>query len=81
MGSSGSVARRIRIQKPSIQTPEEERMWREVEKYARLVPSEPDPNQGRIQEIKDEIKKGTYLIPEKVEETAAHIALRFMKRE
>ncbi len=75
------MAKRIKIQRPTIQTPQEEKLWREVAKFAELIPSEPEPNFGRIDEIRDEIKKGTYLNPEVIEETAARLAIRFMRRE
>lgn len=77
----GAGKKRIKIQHPVIQTPDEEKMWREVAKFAELIPSEPDPNFGRLDEIKDEIKKGTYLNNQVIEETAARLAIRFMKRE
>ena len=72
---------KIRIEKPTIQSAEEERLWREVAYYVSLIPSEPEPNMGRAEEIKDEIKKGTYITPEVLEETAARLAIRFMKKE
>ena len=75
------IRRRIRIEKPSIRTPEEELLWKEVQKYADLIPSEIEPNMGRVREIKDDLKKGTYLTPEVIQETAARLAIRFMKRE
>jgi hypothetical protein len=73
--------KRIKIQRPAIQSLEEEKMWREVAKFAELIPSEPDPNFGRLDEIKEEIKKGTYLTPQVIEETAARLAIRFTQRE
>jgi hypothetical protein len=78
-GSAGR--KRIKIQNPAIQSPEEEKMWREVAKFAELIPSEPDPNFGRLDEIKEEIKKGTYLNSQVIEETAARLAIRFTQRE
>ena len=80
----GSVAnnhRKIRIEKPAMQNPEEEELWREVHKFALMIPAEPEPNMGRAQEIREEIKKGTYLTREVLEETAARLAIRFMKKE
>lgn len=71
----------IQIQQPQIQSPEDESLWREVLKYAKLVPLEPDPNFGRVQEIKEEIKKGKYLTRDKIEETVARVAIRFMSKE
>lgn len=72
---------RIRIQKPTIEYPAEETLWEEVRKFAKMVPSEPDPNMGRVQEIKEEIRRGTYLTPEILEETAARLAIRFLQKE
>ena len=77
----GKNRRRIRIEKPTIRNPEEERLWREVRKYAALIPFEAEPNLGRVREIKEEIKKGTYLTPEVIEETAARLAVRFMRKD
>ena len=71
----------IRIQQPEIRNSEEEHVWKEVARYAKLVPLEPEPNMGRVEEIKEEIKKGIYLNSEKIEETAARLVVRFMKKE
>ena len=73
--------RKIRIEKPAIQNSEEEKLWREVHKFAELIPFELEPNMGRLQEIKAEIEQGTYLMPEVIEETAARLIIRFMKKE
>jgi len=73
--------RRIRIEKPTIRTPEEEHLWREVHKYARLIPLELEPNMGRVREIKEELKMGHYLQREIIEETAARLAIRFMNKD
>ena len=79
------VARRmdekIRIEKPVIRNPEDEKLWREVHKFAELVPFELEPNMGRLEEIKEEIRKGTYLTNEVIGETAARLAIRFMRPE
>jgi hypothetical protein len=64
-----------------IRTPEEERLWREVHKFVEMIPSTPEPNLGRLDEIKEEIKKKTYLTPEMIDETAARLTIRFMRRE
>jgi hypothetical protein len=77
----GNQRRKIRIEKPAIQTQEEERLWQDVRKFSRLIPSEPEPNIGRVKEIQEEIEKGTYLTPEVIEETAARLAIRFMRKE
>lgn len=78
---SGKRPHKIRIEKPTIRNPEEEKLWRDVDKYAKLIPFEPDPNMGRLEEIKEEIRKGTYITPEVIEETAARLAIRFIKPE
>ncbi len=72
---------KIRIQKPTITNHEEERLWREVHRYAELIPAELEPNMGRLEELKEEIKKGTYITPEMIEETAARLAIRLIKPE
>ncbi len=80
-GGASAKPQGIRIEKPSMEHYEDEGLWREVRKFAELIPSEPDPNFGRVREIKDELKKGTYFTPEVLEETAARLAIRFMTRE
>ena len=72
---------KFRIEKPRIQSSEEEVLWRDVAKFAKLIPEAADPNLGRIQEIKDEIRNGTYLTSDKIEETVARLAIRFMRPE
>ncbi len=79
--SSGKNGHKIRIERPSIQSLEEEQLWRRVHKFAEMIPSEPEPNQGRVQEIKEELKKGEYLNSEMIEQTAARLAARLMKPE
>lgn len=81
-GQSGKTSRKIRIVNPSIRTFEDEQLWRDVHKYAQLIASEPEPNMGRVREIKDELKAGhPYVTPEVIEETAARLAIRFMHKE
>lgn len=72
---------RLHIENPLIRTSEEERLWKEATSLAKLVPHEPEPNMGRVQEIKEEIKKGNYVSSDKIEETAARLAIRFMRKE
>ena len=67
--------RKFRIQAPSEKT-EAEKSRDDVRKYLRLIPTEAEPNLGRVREIKEEIKKGTYLTREIIEEAAAQLALR-----
>ena len=47
--------RKIKIRKPTIADSYDEGLWKEVRKYSKLMPFEPEPNMGRVQEIKDEI--------------------------
>lgn len=79
--STGKNGHKIRIEKPSIQSLEEEQLWRRVHKFAEMIPTESEPNLGRVREIKDELKKGTYLNSEVIEETAARLAARLMRPE
>ncbi|MBI3306620.1 MAG: flagellar biosynthesis anti-sigma factor FlgM [Candidatus Omnitrophica bacterium] len=78
---NGKNNRRIHIEKPAAVSPEDDRLWQQARHYAQLIPSEPEPNMGRVDEIKEEIKKGTYLTSEAIEETAARLTLRFMRKE
>lgn len=73
--------RAFRIVRPVAERGENENLWTEVRKYSKLIPSEPNPNMGRVQEIREEIKKGTYMTPEVLEETAARLAIRFTMPE
>lgn len=72
---------KIRIERPIHQdTGAPSILSDDVRKYVRMIPSEPEPNMGRVQEIKDEIKNGTYLKSEMLDETAARLAARFTKK-
>jgi len=73
--------RRITIVKPTAELGENDRLWQEIQKYKDLIPSAPNPNLGRVEELKEEISKGNYVTPEVLEETAARLALRFMRKE
>ena len=68
------------------QTSEPERpsaqLQEEIRKYLRLLPEVAEPNLTRVQEIKEQIQKGTYCVTkEMVEETASRLALRFLRKE
>ena len=54
---------------------------KEIEKYKRLLEDVPEPNFGRIKELKEAIKKGTFLSKEAIMETAERIAARFLGKE
>ncbi|HXV27456.1 MAG TPA: hypothetical protein VD913_00680 [bacterium] len=86
MSTADSLARdpknrKVTVEQPTIQTLEDERLWKDIERFSRLIPAEPEPNMGRVQEIREEIEKGHYLRPEVLEETAARLVIRFMKKE
>ncbi|OQA57207.1 MAG: hypothetical protein BWY42_00653 [Candidatus Omnitrophica bacterium ADurb.Bin277] len=71
--------RSFKIQAPVEKTvPQSER--EEVRKYLRQIPNVPEPNLGRVREIKEEIKKGTYLTKEVIEEAAMQLALRLLRK-
>ena len=80
MQSVAEKRSKFRIQAPSekINTPKDRE---EVRKYLRLIPTEAEPNLGRVREIKEEIKKGTYLTREMIEEAAMQLALRLLRKE
>ena len=80
-GPVGKNKRKIRIEKPTIQNHEDEKLWQEVRYYTSLIPFEAEPNLGRVREIKEEIKNGTYLSREMIEETADRLAIRFMRKD
>lgn len=53
----------------------------EILKYLRFLPHVADPHLGRVEEIREELKKGGYLNREMIGETAARLALRFLRKE
>ena len=53
----------------------------EIRKYVRFLPQVAEPNMTRVQEIKEQIEKGTYLTPEIIQETAARLVFRFLRKE
>ena len=71
---------KFRIQSPSEKTTAQKDR-EEVRKYLRLIPTEAEPNLGRVREIKEEIKKGTYLTREMIEEAAMQLAIRLLRKE
>ncbi len=53
----------------------------EIRKYIRFLPHVPEPNLARVRELKEQIKNGTYLTREVVEETAGRLMFRFLRKE
>lgn len=72
---------RIKIVKPCRQNDVSDAVWKEVQQYAQMIPYELEPNMGRVDEIREEIRKGTYLQKEMIDEAAAKIASRFLKKD
>ena len=52
----------------------------EIERLKRKLREIPNPNCGRIQELKEKIKKGTLVTKEAIEEAAERIVERFLGR-
>ena len=50
----------------------------DIERFKRLIKETPEPNFGRIQELKEKIKKKALLTKEAIEEAAERIAERFL---
>lgn len=53
----------------------------EINRFKRLLQEIPEPNCGRIQELKEKIRKNTLLTKEVIEETAERLAARFLGKE
>ena len=52
----------------------------ELEQFKREIKEIPEPNFGRIQELREKIKKKTLVTKEALEEAAERIAERFLGR-
>ena len=57
------------------------RSKQEIERFRRKLKDISDPNCGRIQELRDKIKKKTLLTKEAIEETAERLAERFFQKD
>lgn len=53
----------------------------EIRKYIRFLPQVPEPNLARVRELKEQIESGIYPTREVVEETAARLMFRFLRKE
>lgn len=58
-----------------------EELQQEIRKYLRYLPQVAEPNLARVREIQEQIRQGTYLTQEMIEETASRLALRFLRKE
>ena len=74
-------SKKVQITPPAGRLSDQENLDQEVRKYLRLIPTEPEPNLGRVREIKEEIKKGNYPTQEMIEETARQLAVRLSRTE
>ncbi len=70
---------RVRIEKPAIQTAEDDKLWQDIRRFAKLIPSEANPHLGRVEEIKEEIQRGNYPTQEMIDAAAARLASRLLK--
>ena len=71
--------RRIRIEKPAIQTAEDDNLWQDIRRLEKLIPFEANPHLGRVEEIKEEIKNGNYPTREMIDAAASRLASRLLK--
>lgn len=53
----------------------------EIDRFKRELKEIPDPNCGRIQELKEKIRNNTLLTKQAIRETAERIAARFLGQE
>lgn len=61
--------------------PESPNLKQEVEHLKRKLKDIPDPNVGRIQELKEKIRKKTLITKEAIEEAAEQLANRFFGKD
>ena len=60
--------------KPSLNVSEAEYLLEAVMRFKRDIKHIPEPNEGRIQELKDAIKKGNFVTDEMINEVAAKMS-------
>lgn len=73
---------KLKIEPPRAALPDKNNaLRREIQKYVDMIPSEPEPNMGRVMEIKQEIKKGRYPTQEMIDEAAHHLIMHLMRGE
>ena len=70
---------KIRIEKPAIQNEEDDQLWQDIRRFAKMIPHEANPHLGRVQEIKEEIKNGNYPTREMIDAAAARLASRLLR--
>jgi hypothetical protein len=64
-----------------VQMKEEDKsnLRQDIERYRRRLKDIPDPNCGRISELRDKIKRKKFLTKEAISETAHRITLHFFR--
>ncbi len=72
---------KFKIEPPQAALPSKYSLQREVKKYLEMIPHEPEPNLGRVFEIKQDLRKGRYPTQEMIDEAAHHLAVRLLRGE
>lgn len=72
---------KLKIESPRAALPTKNSIQREIKKYLDMIPHTPEPNFGRVDELKQEIKKGLYPTQAMIDESAHHLAIRLLKGE
>lgn len=72
---------KFKIEPPQAALPSKNSLQRDVKRYLDMIPHEPEPNLGRVFEIKQEIRKGRYPTQEMIDEAAHHLAMRLARGE
>jgi hypothetical protein len=75
------VRPKFKIEPPRAALPSKKSLHSDIKKYLDMIPHEPEPNLGRVYEIKQEIKKGKYPTQEMIDEAAHHLAMRLARGE
>lgn len=60
---------------------EDQELKRDLEKFKKEIKEIPDPNFGRIEELREKIRNKTFLTKEAIEETALRLAAKLMGKE
>ncbi|MBI4397531.1 MAG: flagellar biosynthesis anti-sigma factor FlgM [Candidatus Omnitrophica bacterium] len=66
--------------RPPLNVTEAEYLLEAVMRLKKEMEFVPEPNEGRIQEIKNSIKNGTFLTDEMIDEVAEKMANIFLRR-
>ena len=72
---------KFKIEPPRAALPSKNSPRNDIKKYVDMIPHEPEPNLGRVFEIKQEIRKGRYPTQQMIDEAAHHLAMRLARGE